>query len=379
MYDSIIVGAGPAGATAAYHLGKQGYSVLILEKAIFPRHKPCGGGVSPMVAQWFDFDFAPVIDNKITQIQYSWKMGDPIQANLKMAEPMWIVRRDTFDYFIVQQAVRQGAQLQTRTDVQGIKFDNNHWQVITDKGSFFGRYLIAADGVTGPMAKWLGFPQGKQFLGAALETKETVSPEKLHRVYFDFGSLKNGYIWNFPKRDGYSISAGFFRGGNRKSTELKKQVLDYASQFGANLDKSQYREYSMNLWSEHQSLHTTQALLIGEAAAIVDPLTGEGIRPAIFTGMKAAEAVSQTLSGDGEALNRYTQIIREEWGKNLLLAQRLAGLFYQFPQIAYKIGVKRPAAAQIMGKILSGELSYGDVTEQAINALKRSLLPGRKN
>lgn len=60
-FDCIVVGAGPAGATAAYHLAKRGRSVLILEKAALPRYKPCAGGVSPAIAEWFDFDFTPAI------------------------------------------------------------------------------------------------------------------------------------------------------------------------------------------------------------------------------------------------------------------------------------------------------------------------------
>jgi len=105
-------------------------------------------------------------------------------------------------------------------------------------------------------------------------------------------------------------------------------------------------------------------------------LSGEGIRPSIYTGMKAAEAIDAALVGDGQALANYTKVISEEWGSDMLLAQRLAGLFYQFPGIAYKVGVKRPAAAQIMAKILCGELRYSDVTEQAMQRLKKSLLPG---
>jgi flavin-dependent dehydrogenase len=68
MFDCIIVGAGPAGSSAAYHLAKQGHSILVLDKAAFPRTKSCGGGVSPAIAQWFDFDFAPVIENHVSQV-----------------------------------------------------------------------------------------------------------------------------------------------------------------------------------------------------------------------------------------------------------------------------------------------------------------------
>ena len=61
MYDCIIVGSGPAGGTAAYHLAKKGHSILILDKADLPRYKPCGGGVSSVIQEWFDFDFTPAV------------------------------------------------------------------------------------------------------------------------------------------------------------------------------------------------------------------------------------------------------------------------------------------------------------------------------
>ncbi|MGC1247413.1 MAG: dehydrogenase, partial [Spirulinaceae cyanobacterium] len=69
--------------------------------------------------------------------------------------------------------------------------------------------------------------------------------------------------------------------------------------------------------------------------------------------------------------------IEQEWGSDLVLAQRLAGLFYKFPKIAYKVGVKRPSAGQLMSKVLCGELRYSDVTEKAMQRLKSSLIPGR--
>lgn len=379
MFDCIIVGSGPAGGSAAYHLAKAGRSTLILEKASLPRYKPCGGGVSPAIAQWFDFDFTPAIDNTIAKVQYTWKMGDPVEAKLRMAQPMWMVRREVFDRFIVERAQERGAEVKDNTEVQGIEFKNDAWQVTTPNGAFTARYLIAADGVSGPTAGWLGFKPRKPFFGAALEVETAIPNNNKNTAYFEFGSLKNGFIWSFPKSNGYSISAGFFRPKGGKPEELKKQLTNYATASGMNLENSQYWEYQMSLWTENQLLHTDRALLAGEAAGVVDPLTGEGIRPAIFTGVKAAEAIDKALQGDGNALAKYSQSIEREWGSDMILAQRLAGLFYQFPQIAYKVGVKRPAAAQVMGKILCGELRYSDVTEAAINRLKRSLIPGMKN
>ncbi len=375
MFDCIIVGAGPAGASAAYHLAKRGHSVLLLEKASLPRYKPCGGGVSPAIAQWFDFDFSPVIETKVSKVKYTWKMGDPVETELQRVEPMWMVKRDKFDHFLVQQAQNQGAQLKDNTAVTGIVFQDNYWQVNTDDGVFEGSYLIAADGVRGQLAQWLGFKPRQEFIGATLEVTTAVPAEEQNIAYFNFGSLKNGYIWNFPKSDGYTISAGCLK-GKEKPQEVQKQVINYATQFGLDLSQSQYTEYGLGLWSQNQPLHTNHALLAGEAAGIGDPLIGEGIRPSILTGVKAAEAVSQSLAGDTGALARYSQVIEEEWGNDMVLALRLAGIFYQFPQLVYKVGIKRPTAAQLMAKILCGELRYRDIGDEVMKKVKKLLIPG---
>lgn len=376
MFDCLIIGAGPTGSSAAYHLAKKGKSVIVIEKNSLSREKTCGGGVSPAIASWFDFDFSPVIENQITKVNYTWKMGDPVQADIASIKPMWIVRRPVFDQFLSEQAQKQGAEFKYNTEVTAINFKDAHWEVITTTGSFAGRYLIAADGACGPCARWLGFARQTHSLAATLEIKADIAKNNLNTAHFEFGLLKNGYIWNFPKSDGYTISGGFLRGDKNKSEELKKQLYEYAKQFGLNASNGTYREYVFNLSTEPQRLHTNQAVIAGEAAGMLDPLTAEGIRPGIFTGLKAGEAIEQALAGKEEALANYSKIIMEEWGTDMGLAQKLAGLFYQFPGVAYKVGVKRPRAAQLMAKILCGELRYSDITNTAMSRLKKSLTFG---
>jgi geranylgeranyl reductase family protein len=375
MFDCIIVGAGPSGTTAAYHLAKKGHSVLILEKESLPRYKTCGGGVSPAISKWLDLDFTSIIDHTISKVEFTWQMGDKVSSELDQKNPMWMVKRDQFDNFLIQQAENQGAQIQDNTEVQNIQLNGKTWEINTNQGVFHSSYLIAADGVNSQIAKILKFKLNKPSLAGNLEIKTLVPEDKQNTAYFDFGTLKNGYIWTFTKSDGYTINAGYFR-GNGNNKELETKLKEYTQNLGLDLSNSQYREYSLGLWNGTQKLHTKGALLIGEAARLVDPISGEGIRYGIFSGFQAAGAISQALAGYDNALAQYTEVINEELGKDLVLANRLGGLFYQFTKIAYKAGVKRPAFAKIMSKVLTGELGYRDITEASINRLKKSLLPG---
>jgi geranylgeranyl reductase family protein len=374
MFDCIIVGAGPAGGSAAYHLAKQGHSVLVLEQANFPRNKSCGGGVSPAIAQWFDFDFAPVVQNHVSQVKYTFKMGDPAEVELKGVTPMWMVQRAQFDNFLMEQAVDKGAEFKGGVQVTGATLQDDTWQIQTSEGTFAGKYLIAADGANSTIAKLLGMDNTATIAAASLQVPGEVSDRRKITAFFDFGSLKNGFMWCFPKADGYSFSAAYVRDPKGKPDELKKQLTKYAELFGLDASKGEYQEHPLNLWDRKRVLHSDRALLAGEAAGMVDPLIGEGVRPAMFTGVRAAGAIISALQGEANALSGYTESVNAEWGANLAKADFLAGLFFKAPKIAYKMGVKRPAAGQLMGKILCGELSYSQVAEKATQKLK--FIPG---
>jgi geranylgeranyl reductase family protein len=371
IFDCIIVGTGPAGGTAAYHLAKKGHSVLVLEKANLPRYKPCGGGVSPIIQDWFDFDFSPAISLKTNTVFYTWEKNEPIQVTLK-TNPIWMVRREIFDYFLIQQAQNQGAKIQDNTEVINIEFKSDRWLINSNKEQFIGHYLIAADGAKGSMAKWLGFNKQKKVVAGALELEIPLKNQTDFNTYFEFGLVKNGYAWNFPKADGFSIGAGAFW-KQRQAQNFKKILQDYATMFNVNFDDAMECGHPISLWDGVQKLHTQNAVLAGEAACVVDPFTAEGIRPSIFSGLKAAEAINKALAGDINALDWYSETINEEWGKEMIWAQRLAQVFYRFPRIGYNVGVQRISATATMSRVFCGELRYSDVATKGINLLKKSV------
>ena len=373
LYDCIVVGAGPAGASAAYHLSKKGHSVLLLEKASLPRYKPCGGGVSPEIAQWFDFSFEPVISQKVSRARYTWKLGEVIEADL--GTQIWMVRRNEFDHYLVKQAQAQGTTLQDATKVLGVELVEDVWQVATSQDeTLSAKYLIAADGGRGPMAKWLGFGDRTTSIAGAIEIEPKVPVENAHVVHFEFGLLKNGYVWNFPKCDGYSIGSGAFNTNQRKGRDLVEPMETYAAAFEVDGAAEQKHGHPVCLWEGDQRLHTERAVLAGEAACVVDPFTAEGIRPSMFTGVKAAEAIDRALGGEAEALANYTRVVATELGSEMRLAAKLAKAFYMAPHLSYKAILNQPSATRAMGKIFTGELKYADMVQKALKRLSGGLL-----
>ncbi len=372
MFDCIIVGGGPAGSSAAYHLAKAGLAVLLLEQAVLPRYKPCSGAVSPSVAQWFDFDFAPAIDAQVQRVRYTWKLGDAVDAQLE-TEPIWSVKREVFDQFLIEQAKAQGAEVRDQTAVMGVEFKGDSWQVEAAQAVLTGRYIIAADGAKGPMADWLGFKRHKVREAGVLEIS-TDLPVENGAFSFEFGLAKQGCVWSFPKQKGYSVGVSSFVGGSLK--DLKTPLREYAPALGARFEQGEFYTHPLKLWDGNYDLHSDRALLAGEAAAIVDPLTAEGIRPAMFSGVMAARAIAQALSGDAGALAGYTQTIHEQWGADMLWAQRIASVFFRVPKVGYRVGIKRPSATKRLGQILAGEVSYADIANRVIKRLGSSFVPG---
>jgi geranylgeranyl reductase family protein len=372
LHDCLVIGAGPAGATAAYHLARLGRKVLLLDKARLPRVKPCGGGVSPQVAQWLPFDLSPAISAKVTTLRFTWEMDSPVEGDLGTGEPLWMVRRDRFDQLLADQAVAQGCELQDATEVTGLRWQSDRWLAETSTELVSGRYLVAADGALGKTARRLGFLQSKHLLAGALEGEAACGMADTRTAHLDFGSIPNGYLWAFPKAEGWSMGVGIFRG--KQNRDLRATLGGYAHHFGIDPGHLMLAGHPIRLWDGNQMLHTQQALLAGEAACLADPFTAEGIRPSILSGLRAAQSVHAALSGQDRALEDYTRRIQEEWGAEMVWARRLARLFYRIPSAAYQFAVQQPGAVQRMAQLLCGELRYSEVARRAMTRITQGAL-----
>lgn len=210
QYDVIVAGAGPAGSTAARECASRGLSVLLLDKAGFPRDKPCGGGVNIRAARLLPFDLSPVAERTIFGMYVS--VSQARSFTRYSAEPLtYLTQRRRLDTLLLEQAQRAGAVVRERAAVQQVDARSGRVVVRAGGETFRSRSLVAADGANGPTTKLAGFrlPRWK---GIALEANvalDRLTEARWRDVFaIDAASVPGGYGWLFPKGDHVNIGVG---------------------------------------------------------------------------------------------------------------------------------------------------------------------------
>ncbi|MEW5956686.1 MAG: geranylgeranyl reductase family protein [Chloroflexota bacterium] len=365
IYDVIITGAGPGGATAAYFLGEAGQRVLVLEKETLPRYKACGGGLSAsMLAEIFPFSFETVIETRVKAIAYAFdRRVITIPVPNRSAQT---VRRDRFDAHLLAYAraeVGQGTAVRKVTETA----DRVIVETV-DGDTFVGRYLIGADGANSVVAHALGLRRDKA-LAAAIEAEVPASPETLRRfgqaLLFIFGDIRQGYAWIFPKADHLSVGMAAL---HPKPGQLQAALAQVATCYGLSLAGVRLHGHPIPIYTHREPIATARVLLVGDAAGLVDPFSGEGIRPAIKSGRLAAEAI---LSGQP---NRYPGLIWREIGFSHTFGLGLALLFYNFPRACFLLGAANPYATHAFMDMLADRAGYPEVILRIFGTLPVFLL-----
>ena len=371
IWDVVVVGGGAAGAAAAFHLANGGRSVVVLEQQRFPRSKPCGGGMAASVQRLFPFDLSPAVDSVIEQVRFSWCLADPVTADLAGDAPFWIVRRSVLDAYLIEQAKAAGATVVEGTKVVSAAREGGHWLVRTEAGTYRSRAVVIADGSGSQLAAQQGLGPAKPRFASTVSVDLEGPVAEKHTAYFEFGLVRHGFCWAFPREGGYSIGVGTFIG--RDAADSYAVLSQLLPSLGFAADAGQRRSGQLRIWDGHHALHgsgpTAGAVAVGDAASLCDPFLAEGLRPALLSGTRAAAALERWLGGDAVALEGYSAQMKTEWGDSMAWGKRIAQVFYRLPKVGYQLGVKRPTAPQRIGQILSGEMGYGDIAQRVIKRL----------
>ncbi|MGQ0626262.1 MAG: geranylgeranyl reductase family protein [Sporichthyaceae bacterium] len=410
--DVIVVGAGPSGATAAFHLARAGLDVLLLEKTKFPREKVCGDGLTPRAVK------ALISMGIPTEAQDGWitNKGLRIIGGGVTAEVPWpdlasfpdygLVRtRMDFDETLARHAAKAGARLHEQTNVTGPVLDPSTGRVIgvTAKLAdgvetiFRAPIVLAADGNSTRLSLALGLrKRDDRPMGVAVRTYYT-SPrhnddwlESWLELWDNSTStprLLPGYGWVFGVGDGtcnvglgaLNTSAAFGKTDYRAM--LKDWVASTPEEWGFREENrvGPILGAALPMGFNRTPHYTRGVLLLGDAGGMVNPFNGEGIAYAMESGALAAEVVTQALARTGPARERalegYPVALKQAYGGYYTLGRVFVKMIGNptFMQYATKHSLSRPTLMRFTLKLLANltDPRGGDAMDRVINGLSR--------
>jgi geranylgeranyl reductase family protein len=348
--DALVVGAGPAGATAARTLARAGVRVRLLDRSAFPRNKPCGGGISVRVLKRFPYlerELSRISTHALSRLYLEGPDGDG--ALIESDGPAALmIRRIEFDELLVSLAVDAGAVLETADIAQAREDADRVVLTSRDGRQFAAPMVIAADGVHSGVARRLGINAGWPSTAVALdmmeetprETLRDVDPSTLWVAYGYSGkpqtsdvrrqtssrsrSVPEGYAYIFPKRDHVNIGIGYVLSYYRESVdeapyELQRGFVDRLRERGVVVGDSVRRNFTPFLIPVGGPLREPgrgRVLLAGDAGGFVNGFTAEGIYYAMVSGDLAAKTIIDSASPVSLA-RRYAAACDYEIGAEL--------------------------------------------------------------
>jgi len=384
-YDVIVVGAGPGGSTAARFCAQAGLKTLLIEKEKMPRYKACGGCLSLKTVNLLGLDLNPVLETMIYKAKFTYRLKDSF--SVEMRQPIaFMVMRDRFDQFLVNQALEKGAGLLEGVRVASVEEKSDGVEVALNEGEKIRcEYLIGADGQESIVRKSLSLtpPKGSGN-GFGIESEipfeSTIDfpREELQFVHLDFGGVPNGYGWVFPKKEGLSIGVG----GMLRETE-KGNLRQSFNTFihGLNYIKQEKVEKVLghplpSFYNERQKVAKGKVLLVGDAAHLMDPLMGEGIYYALLSGMLAAEAILQSKESGALPSDLYQMKVQNHISENLKWALQFSRVAFRFTNLAYRTLKRYRDLADLYVQVLEGRETYQGFVAK-VKERMRDLLGGK--
>jgi geranylgeranyl reductase family protein len=323
--DVLVVGAGPAGSSAAYRLADAGASVMLVDRARFPRDKPCGGGLTGRAVRELPCDVSAVVEARVTEVEL--RVGG--RATVRTApEPLVLMtQRRRLDQFLAERAAARGADFR-----DGVKIDSLDG-VAAD-------YLLVAAGANGGLLRDPGISYGVAFEGNAPYPHERYRG----RAVLEFGAVPGGYGWVFAKGDHVNVGVG---GWESEGPRLRAQLARLCAEHG--IDYASLENVRGHRLPMRRALGGTasgRVAAIGDAAGLVDPLTGDGMYEALLSGRLAAEALLDGTLAD------YPRRLAQHHARHLAASWTAKRIVDRHPRLVLSL---TPVVWPILVRLLRGE------------------------
>lgn len=371
-YDVIVVGSGPAGASAALHLAKHGVKVALLEKESLPRYKPCGGGIVYRAIRSLPVDIKEVVDRYCYSVEFHL-LNSGLHYGYNRREPIvFMVMRDRFDNLIVEAAKEAGAEILTKCAVQEIKLNRSHVELRTSQSSFTTRFVIAADGALSSVARKTGWQETRHLI-PALECEVSVDHQTFERysqsARFDFDLIPDGYAWSFPKSNHLSLGVLSMNRGKINLNDMLKRYLRVLKI--ARIERIERHGFLIPVSPRKDTYIQKRVLLAGDAAGFADPITAEGISVAILSGQIAADAIVQGHFEENTVRLLFEAELQTKILADLNISKLLANFIYKSNKIRTTLfRLYGPKLVHAMTQVFLGEKSYKDLLRNPVNYLK---------
>lgn len=376
VWDVAVIGAGPAGATAARVAAAAGRRVILFERFGLPRYKTCGGGLIDRSLTAVPPDILLPVRAQATALTFSWR-GRLERTRTAAGPVISLVHRAEFDAALVAAAIAAGAVVRDRTVVTRLAEEQDAVCISTREGEpVRARVVVGADGTAGRCAGYVGVRYDQVDLGLELEIP--IPPDQRDawdgRVLIDWGRTPGSYGWVFPKGDQLSVGVIAARGS-------QQQTRDYLDDFLSRLRLSHVQPaissgHLTRCRTEDAPLYRGRVLVAGDAAGLLDPWSREGISFALRSGHMAGHAAaraSQAASGDEVAavLAGYADTIASTLGPEIQAGRAFMLAFKRHPWLFHMALVLLPQAWNLFARVISGQMSIASITR---NRLARAAL-----
>ncbi|MCU0227096.1 MAG: NAD(P)/FAD-dependent oxidoreductase [Bryobacterales bacterium] len=377
MRSVAVVGGGPAGAMAAEGLARRGFQVTLVDENM-AWEKPCGGGVTQKAYLRYPF-LAQVPTSHAAVCHCQLRADDAKPYRLQLQHPVLIYARKDLNQLLLDRAAAAGAQLEALR-ISALERTSTGWLLHRKGASLCADFVVTATGARNPLREY-----GAQWTSKnAMLAIGYYLPLRTAQLDIQFYSWLQGYLWVFPR--GNHVSVGICGKGANQSA-MRAALERYLDERGIPWKEGRFYAHLIPALEPEDWPRNRVAgdgwLAVGDAAGLVDPLTGEGIYYAMRSGELAAECLSVHASGAAQAEipTAYQQALQQDFTAELAIAAKLARVFYlgdtglgTAPRRMIQLARYNGHIRQLLQDLVSGAQDYSGLRARVSGSLHARVL-----